>query len=153
MKSLFTFCVLLSLSLISCKVSEKPNFITVENIELQNISAKDVSFKANAIFENKNVIGGTIITDSIQVFADNLWIGNIIAEPFKIPAKDTFSVPLQGNFSTAKLLNQNAGDLLSNVINMFKKRKVDLTLRGDLLFKKGLLKYKYHVDKTNSIKF
>jgi len=153
MKSLFTFFILLSLTLVSCKLTERPKFVLVDKIEIQNISSKEVNFKANAIFENRNTIGGQIITDSIQVFADNVWIGKINTQDFNIPAKDTFSVPLQGHFSTSKLLNQKGGDLLSSVINIFNKRKVELTIRGNLIFKKGLFKYKYHINKTNNIEF
>lgn len=153
MKSLFTFCALLFLLLTSCKITEKPEFLTVEKIEIQNVSTKEVTFKANALFKNKNSIGGQIITDSIQVFADQIWIGNIKAVPFNIPAKDTFVVPLQGHFSTLKLLNKKSEDLLSNVINIFKKQKMEISLKGNLVFKKGLFKYKYKVDKTKSVKF
>ena len=153
MKSLFTFCALLFLTVTSCKVSEKPKFITVNNIEIENLSSEEVTFKADAIFENKNVIGGQIMTDKIDVFVDNTWIGEINAEEFNVPAKDTFAVPLQGHFSTSKLLEQKAGDLLSNVLNIFKSRKLPITFRGDLVFKKGLLKYKYHIDKTNNVRF
>lgn len=151
MKSLFTTVCLLSILIYSCTYNEKPIFISVENIELLKISNKQVTFKANAVFQNKNDIGGELVTDNITVFANNILIGQLKTEQFNVPARDTFTIPLTGHFSAEKILNNKNNDLINNVLSILTSKKIPITFKGNVIFKKGSFSYSYSIDQTNNV--
>ena len=153
MKALFTIFVSLSLFFTSCTVNEKPEYIGVDKVKIESIKNNKITLSANAIFKNKNSFGGTIFSDDIQVFTDDILVGNITATEFNVPKKDTFSVPLRGVFTTDQILEQKAGNLLSKVMNVLSNKKIEIGLKGNLTFKKGPFKYKYAIDKNDTINF
>ncbi|WP_010521029.1 hypothetical protein [Aquimarina agarivorans] len=152
MKVLYTWFSILVFITTSCNYSEKPTFIKVNKINIQNISNDSITFKADALFKNNNDVGGNLITENIDVFADGVLIGQLKTEEFNIPSKDTFAIPLQGKFSIDKILAKDQKDLVNSVLNMLTSKRIPISFKGDLLFKKGPFKYNYRIDQTNKVK-
>jgi len=151
MKSLFTFYILLFLTFTSCTLTEKPTFVSIEDINLDKVSTDEITFDAAAIFKNPNSIGGKISSDVINIYLDSVQVGQLFPSDFTVPAKNEFNVPLKGRLSASKILKKNNGDFLSNILSIIKSKKVAITFKGDIQFKKGFLKHTYHVDETNEI--
>ncbi|WP_010179511.1 hypothetical protein [Aquimarina agarilytica] len=152
MKSLFTYLSIILLLTTSCKYDKKPTFINVEKINIQNINKGSVTFKADAIFKNNNDFGGNLVTENIEVFANSISIGHLQTEEFNIPTQDTFAIPLTGKFSIDKILAKDKNDIINNVLNILSSKKIPISFKGDVLFKKGPFKYTYHIDQTNEVK-
>jgi len=72
MKSLFTFYILLFLTFTSCTLTEKPTFVSIEDINLDKVSTDEITFDAAAIFKNPNSIGGKISSDVINIYLDSV---------------------------------------------------------------------------------
>jgi len=153
MKVLFTIFSVVCILFSSCTVNEKPEYLGVDKVKIESFKDNKITLSANALFKNKNSFGGTIFSDDIQVFTDNILVGNIIATEFNVPKKDTFSVPLTGVFSADQLLDQKAGDLLSKMMNILSNKKIEVGLKGNLTFKKGLFRYNYKIDKNETLNF
>jgi len=147
----FLILVLSGLFVVSCKYKEKPKFLTVDRIELGKVSLKEIDFEADAVFTNGNDIGGKLVTDSIHIYIDNILVGHLKAEEFKVPARDTFMIPLQGKISTSKIFEKKGGGLLNNILSIVQQKKVEVKFEGDIIFKKGPFSYSYKVDKTEKI--
>lgn len=152
MKSLFTFLLVAISTLSSCTLREKPTFVSIEKINLDKVSSEEITFKASAIFKNPNSIGGEISSETIKIFVDSISVGQLYPSNFNVPAKNEFSIPLEGRLSTKKIMGRNSNDLLSNLINIVTSQKVAITFKGDLIFKKGLFKHTYHLNETNDIR-
>lgn len=152
MKSLFTFLLVAISTLSSCTLREKPTFVSIEKINLDKVSSEEITFKASAIFKNPNSIGGEISSETIKIFVDSIPVGQLYPSSFNVPAKNEFSIPLEGRLSTKKIMGRNNNDLLSNLINIVTSQKVAITFKGDLIFKKGLFKHTYHLNETNDIR-
>lgn len=152
MKSLFTFLLVAISTLSSCTLREKPTFVSIEKINLDKVSSEEITFKASAIFKNPNSIGGEISSETIKIFVDSISVGQLYPSSFNVPAKNEFSIPLEGRLSTKKIMGRNNNDLLSNLINIVTSQKVAITFKGDLIFKKGLFKHTYHLNETNDIR-
>lgn len=152
MKSLFTFLLVAISTLSSCTLREKPTFVSIEKINLDKVSSEEITFKASAIFKNPNSIGGEISSETIKIFVDSISVGQLYPSNFNVPAKNEFSIPLEGRLSTKKIMGRNNNDLLSNLINIVTSQKVAITFKGDLIFKKGLFKHTYHLNETNDIR-
>lgn len=152
MKSLFTFLLVAVSILSSCTLREKPTFVSIEKIDLDKVSSKEITFKAAAIFKNPNSIGGEISSETIEIYVDSIQVGQIYPASFSVPAKNEFSIPLEGRLSTEKILERNNNDLLSNLLSIVTSQKVAITFKGNLVFKKGFLKHTYHVNETNDIR-
>lgn len=141
----------MALTSVACKYQEKPKFIRVDRIELGNVSIKEIDFEADAVFTNSNHIGGKLVTENIDVFVDEILVGNLRTKEFKVPARDTFMIPLQGKIATDKIIQKKGQSLLNNILSIVSAKKVKVRFEGDILFKKGPFSYTYKVNQTNEL--
>jgi len=151
MKSVFLFLIVSTLVFSSCKYDVKPEFVRIDRIELGAISLRKMDFEADAIFTNGNDIGGKLSTENIDIYVDETLVGHLKAEEFNVPARDTFSIPLKGVISTSKILEKDDGNILGNILSIVKRKKVDVRLEGDIIFKKGPFSYTYKVNRTDKL--
>lgn len=137
------------LSILSCSVNEKPEFVNVENINVEESTSKHITITADALFMNPNDIGGHLQTDEIKVYINDNQLATISTESFEVPAKKEFSIPLKAKIPTDSIFsNKNIGKLLGSI---FKKR-VKVQYRGDIVYKVFGFSYTYNIDKTEHIK-
>jgi len=141
----------MALTSVACKYQEKPKFIRVDRIELGNVSIKEIDFEADAVFTNSNHIGGKLVTENIDVFVDEILVGNLRTKEFNVPARDTFMIPLQGKIATDKIIQKKGQSLLNNILSIVSAKKVNVRFEGDILFKKGPFSYTYKVNQTNEL--
>lgn len=141
----------MALTSVACKYQEKPKFIRVDRIELGNVSIKEIDFEADAVFANNNHIGGKLVTQNIDVFVDEILVGNLRTKEFNVPARDTFMIPLQGKIATDKIIQKKGQSLLNNILSIVRAKKVNVRFEGDILFKKGPFSYTYKVNQTNEL--
>ena len=134
---------------ISCKVTDKPEFIKVENIKVLESSSKFITVTADAFFLNPNSISGQLKTDGIKVIVNNNELASVTSESFKVPARKEFSIPLQAKIPTDSLLsNKNLSSLLGSFLN--KKMKVQYL--GEIKYKVLGFSHTYKVDRTEDVK-
>ena len=134
---------------ISCKVTDKPEFIKVENIKVLESSSKFITITADAYFLNPNSISGQLKTDGIKVIVNNNELASVTSESFKVPARKEFSIPLQAKIPTDSLLsNKNLSSLLGSFLN--KKMKVQYL--GEIKYKVLGFSHTYKVDRTEDVK-
>lgn len=132
-KSILPF-VLLFLA-VSCKLKEKPEFIAIKKVAVVHADLKTVQLKAEAVFMNNNHLGGTLHTDNIDVFVDEILIAKVSSEEFKVPSQDEFVVPLIVNFNTSKLVESKKNDLLGALLKQFLNKTVNVRFKGELSYK------------------
>jgi len=92
MKKLILLSIIL-ITIVSCKVNEKPEFLRVENIKVLESTREHITLKADAFFMNNNNVSGQLQTDEIKVFVNGNEMANVSSENFKVPAKKEFSIP------------------------------------------------------------
>lgn len=149
MKILFLLGILCTF--INCTYNEKPQFIRVDSINVGTISTKTVNFKANAVFANSNTIGGKLATENIDIIVNEEVLGHLKAKEFQVPARDTFSIPLEGKILTSKILSKSGQGLLGDILSIIQEKKVTIGFKGTIQFKKGPFTYNYLVDKTEEV--
>lgn len=134
---------------ISCKVTEKPEFIKVENIKVLKSTSKFITITADAFFLNPNNISGQLKTDGIKVIVNNSELASVTSESFKVPAKKEFSIPLQAKIPTDSLLsNKNLSSLLGSFLN----NKLKVQYIGEIKYKVLGFSHTYKVDRTENVK-
>ena len=134
---------------LSCSVSEKPEFLYVENIKVQESTSKYITFTADAFFINPNDIGGELKTDEIKVFVNDNEMATVSTESFEVPAKKEFSIPLKAIIPTDSIFsNKNLGRLLNSLFN----KKIKVQYKGDIIYKVLGFSYTYNIDKTENVK-
>ncbi len=153
MKWVSLFLIISSLLLSSCKYNEKPEFVRLDRIELGEMSIQTVNFEVDAVFTNGNDIGGKLVTENIDLYVDNVLVGNFKTEEFNVPARDTFLIPLKGKIRTDKILKRKKSDMLNQILAIVNSKKVTVRLEGDIVFKKGPFSHTYKVNKTDQIAF
>jgi hypothetical protein len=145
----FIILFLLTSLFYNCKVKEKPEFINVKNISVIEATSTEVSLTADAIFNNPNHIGGTLETDGIEVYVNGIKTVTVSSEAFKVPARDTFSVPLLVKIPTSKIINSNSiGGLLNSILS----KKVNVQYKGVLKYKVLGFSHTYNIDETKDVK-
>lgn len=141
---------ILFLMLTSC-VSKKIEYQKVENIKVLELSSKEITLSADAIFKNPNILGGKVIPDNIVVYVDDKEVTTVESTEFKVPAVKDFAVPLKVTIPFDKLPGNNGGGILGVLLNgLTKSHKV--TLKGDLNYKVAGFKSTYKIDYTEELK-
>jgi len=141
----------LSVTLLSCEVTEKPEFIKVNSVEIIDTSLSNFTMLAKLQFKNKNSIGGTLQANDIHVFVDSINVATINSELFDIPKKSEFELPLEATIPFSKVYENNKKDLLSNIINIISSKKVSILYKGEVRYKLGAFSYDYPLNYSQEI--
>jgi len=147
-KRLLMFSLTLTL-FFNCSFTKKPEFVRLENIEVIDSNSKTITIKAEALFINKNDVGGTLKTDDLKVYLNDLELASVISDEFDVPRRKNFTIPLTVKIATASLTSdKNLGSLLGSLLTQSLK-----------LHYKGAIKYKimgysstYTVDEIQDVK-
>jgi len=148
------FVILLTIALIivSCSVSEKPQFINVENVHVVRADMDSVILTADANFHNPNDISGTLASDDLMVLINDIEMAKVTSIPFKVPANKDFTIPLTVSMETKKVLEEQGGSLLGGILNTIMQKKLKVQYKGNIKYKVLGFSHSYPVDKTEEIK-
>ncbi|WP_445738629.1 LEA type 2 family protein [Mariniflexile sp.] len=134
---------------LNCSVIEKPEFVGVENIKVLESTSAYITFTADALFINPNIIRGKLQTDDIKVYINDREMAKVSVESFNVPAKKEFSIPLKAQVPTDSVFNDNN---LSGLIGTFLTKKLKVQYKGDINYKILGFSHIYAVDETEEVK-
>ncbi|AXT50128.1 hypothetical protein D1818_04515 [Aquimarina sp. BL5] len=137
--------------IISCSTSKKPEFKYITNIDVKNISIRNVTIKADAVFNNPNNLKGKLSIDDIHIFVDNIDVGTTSSKEFDVPSKKEFTIPLEGTFSLSKIYEENKNNLLSSVLKMMQTDSLLIQYKGNIKYHFGNFSYPYKIDKEQKV--
>ncbi len=99
----------------NCTVTEKPEFVGLENIKVVNSNAQSITLKADALFINPNDVGGVLKTDNLKVYINNTQVAKVVSDEFNVPSKKNFIIPLIVAVATDSILDKKSlGGLLGS---------------------------------------
>ena len=146
----FTLLLLIVLTT-SCTIKQKPEFIKIDGIQLVDANSKTLTLKAEALFNNPNDVGGRLNTEGVNVFVNDILMGVVRAEEFKVPANKDFRVPLQIEVNTKDLLKKDQNGFLGGLLNSVFNRTLKVKYEGVIQFKAFSFSYSYPINKTETI--
>ena len=133
----------------ACNVKEKPEFIGVKNIKIEDADRLTVDIKADAVFNNPNDIGGKLSTESIKVYVNDVEMATLVSDEFKVPSKEEFTIPLEVSIPTDSIIsNKSIGGLLGSLLS----QKLKVQYKGDIKYKVLGFSHTYNIDKTEDVK-
>jgi hypothetical protein len=135
--------------LFNCSVTEKPEFVGLEKVQVLNTTSQFITLSADAVFINKNDVGGRLKTDDLKVYINDTEVATIVSDEFDVPSKEQFKIPLTVAVSTDSLTNNKSlGGLLSSLIS----QRLKVTYKGDIEY--NILGYSssYTVDESQELK-
>ncbi|MHA7058989.1 LEA type 2 family protein [Aquimarina sp. M1] len=138
--------------IISCSVSRKPEFKYISNIEVKNVSMRNVTLKADAIFHNPNNLSGKLSLNDIHIFVDNIDMGTISSQSFDVPPKREFIIPIEGKVSLSKIYSEYKNNLLGSVLKIVQTDSLLVHYKGNILYNFGSFSYPYNIDKEQKIR-
>ncbi len=150
MKKLLLLLTILTVTT-SCSVSKKPKFKHITNIDVKNVSMRNVTLKADAVFDNPNHLRGKLSIDDIHVFVDNIDVGLISSKEFNVPTKEEFTIPLEGTFSLSKIYNKNKNNILGSVLKMVQTDSLNIQYKGNIKYHLGSFSFPYEIDKQQKV--
>lgn len=136
--------------LVSCKFNETPEFVSVSAIEITDYTSEKITLNSDLVFNNPNHLGGVLQANDIKVFVNNIDMGNINSEDFKIPPQTTFTVPIEFEFSYKDIF-KDPENLLQNVLNAVTEKKIEVKYIGKLTYKLNVFSYDYPLDYSQEI--
>jgi len=148
MKKLIILSTLI-ITFVSCSVKEKPEFLRVENIKVDESTSKTITITADAFFNNPNDVGGELKTDEIKVLINGNEMASVSTESFDVPAKKEFSIPLRAEVPTDSLFSDKS---LSGLLGSIFSKKLEVQYKGDIIYKAFGFSYSYAVDETEDVK-
>ncbi|MBT7850720.1 MAG: hypothetical protein P8M66_03070 [Flavobacteriaceae bacterium] len=146
----FTLLLLIVLTT-ACAIKQKPEFIKIDGIQLVDANSKTLTLKAEALFNNPNDVGGRLNTEGVNVFVNDILMGVVRAEEFKVPANKDFRVPLQIEVNTKDLLKKDQNGFLGGLLNSVLNRTLKVKYEGVIQFKAFSFSYSYPINKTETI--
>ena len=136
----------------SCSLTKQPVFVKIDNVKVMHFSSDTLRLKAVAFFENPNNVGGKISTDEMKVIVNGVEVAEVFSDEFRVPAKNTFQIPLYANILTKDILKGFKTGLLSGLINTVLAKKIMIRIKGNLQYDVYAFKKEFLVDKTEEIK-
>ncbi len=112
---------------------------------------RNITLKADAIFNNPNSLQGTLSIEDIHVFVDNIDVGTISSQEFDVPAQSEFAIPLEGTFSLSKIYEENKNTLLGSVLKVIQTDSLDIQYKGIIRYHLGDFSYPYTIDKYKKV--
>ena len=133
----------------NCKVTEKPEFISLENIKVVDSNIGTITLSADANFINPNDLGGNLKTDNMKVYINGTEVANFETKNFEVPSNKNFTIPLKVAVATDSIINnKNIGGLLGSLIS----QRLKVRFKGEIDYKVFGYSSSYSVDKTQNIK-
>ncbi|MBT8245829.1 MAG: hypothetical protein HKP48_04715 [Winogradskyella sp.] len=148
MKKLMLFFLFFIL-LFNCTVTEKPEFVGVDNIKILDSNSKTITLSANVIFKNPNDVGGTLETENLNVYINEIEVARFNTESFSVPKKAEFKIPLTVAVSTDSIIDKNS---IEGFIGSLFSQKLKVQYKGEIDYKVLGYSSTYIVDKTQDIK-
>ncbi len=135
----------------ACTLSKKPKFKYIDNLVVKNVSMRDITLKADAVFNNPNSLKGKLSIDDIHVFVDNIDVGTISSQEFEVPSESEFSIPLEGTFSLSKIYEENKNSLLGSVLKVIQTDSLNIQYKGTIKYHLGSFSYPYKIEKEQKV--
>ena len=132
----------------NCTVTEKPEFISLENIKVVDSNIETITLNADANFINPNDLGGNLKTDNMKVYINETEVANFETKNFEVPSSKNFTIPLKVAVATDSIINKNIGGLLGSLIS----QRLKVRFKGEIDYKVFGYSSSYSVDKTQNIK-
>ncbi len=132
-----------------CKVTEKPEFVGLENLLIRDGSKDLIMVSADAHFRNPNSVGGTLKTDGIKIFINDVEMATIVSDEFEVPAASDFKIPLNAGIPSDSLFsNKSIGGLIGSLFS----ESIKVRYKGEITYKVFGFKYNYPIDTTDDVK-
>ncbi len=142
------YYALLSILLISCKLSEKPEYKALENITIEEINNKVITVSAEALYFNPNHIGGSVKKIDIDLYMDGVKLSKVNTQSFEINSQENFRVPLKAQIPHSKLFGTSGKQILGNLLNAALNKTVKINYKGAITLDLGAIDYDYTLDET-----
>ena len=135
--------------LFNCSITEKPEFVKLDNIVVVDSNSRNITLSADAFFINKNDVGGTLKTDDLKVYINDTEVATVISEEFDVPRKKNFTIPLTVSVATDSLIDKKSlGGLLGSLIS----QRLKVHYKGDIKYKIMGYSSTYSVDEIQDVK-
>lgn len=140
----FTFTLLFN-----CSFTQKPEFVRLDSIDVIDSNSKYITLKADALFLNKNDVGGTLKTDELKVYINDLELASVISDEFDVPKRERFTIPLTVRVAIEDITdNNNLGSLLGSLLT----QSLKVHFKGDIKYKIMGYASTYSVDEIKDVK-
>ncbi|WP_229719393.1 LEA type 2 family protein [Winogradskyella schleiferi] len=135
--------------LFNCSVTEKPEFVKLDNIQVVDSNSKNITLKADAFFLNKNDVGGTLKTDDLKVYINELEVASVMSDEFDVPKRENFTIPLTVNVPTDSIISdKNLGSLLGSLLS----QSLKVHYKGEIKYRIMGYSSTYTVDEIQDVK-
>ncbi|MEH1008148.1 MULTISPECIES: hypothetical protein [Winogradskyella] len=135
--------------LFNCSFTKKPEFVRLEDFEVVDSNSKNITIRAEALFLNKNDVGGTLKTDDLKVYINELELASVVSEEFDVPKREKFTIPLTIKVETDSFTNdKNLGSLLGSLI----LQKLKVHIKGEIKYKIMGYSSTYSIDEIQDVK-
>ncbi|MBL4745100.1 MAG: hypothetical protein JKY08_01905 [Flavobacteriaceae bacterium] len=145
------YIVFLFLGLVSCTVSEVPEFVGIENVVLQKFDGEEIELVASLKFLNPNSLGGSLKCKNIKVLVNDLNVGVLSSEVFDVPSKSEFTVPLVAKIPYHELFKSSPENLLKNLLSVVLEQQIRVKYSGHISYTFGKLNFDYPLEFSDTI--
>ncbi|TXE17434.1 LEA type 2 family protein [Psychroserpens burtonensis] len=144
--------LIVTMSILSCAVKEKPIFKGIEDIKVVDSNSRLITLTATVLFENPNDLGGSLKSDAISIYVNDIKLAKLSSESFDVPERKEFTIPLKVDISTDSILKMRGTDAIGSLLNSLINKQIKVQYKGDLIYKTFGFSYTYPIDETEMVK-
>lgn len=149
----YLLCSLLLISLFSsCRTLKDPVFDGIESVSVGEVGLDSSFITLNLKYYNPNSSGAKLTSASGSAWMENSYLGNFsVDSTVRIPARDSFRIPVK--------LSVDMKKLLKNSITLLLKKEVIIRIEGEAragrngLYKRFPVKYEGRQDVSQLMNF
>ena len=114
--------------LFACSSPKQPEFQSIANPKVIQLSMKKTHIEVDVVLNNPNGVGVDITKMEVDIFVNNVHIGKTTqTHEAIIPADSNFNLPLKFEFSPKEVLNIGS---LGGLLGALKDKKVKMKYKG-----------------------
>ncbi len=135
-------------TIVACKKDIEPSFQRLENIDFNRKDGK-MQIAADVVMYNPNSVGITVSKSTFDIQINEKNIGNVVQTiPFKVKAKQEFSIPIKYIFEPDEVLKNL---FLGGLGSMFRSKEAQLKIKGTVTIKAVKKEFKVPVKASKVI--
>lgn len=150
------FCSILFLLVIifACTPITEPTFERIANVEVLDVSTKQLRVNADMILMNNNSFALDLSSAEIKVIVDDIELADFVQNfDTSMPAKSEFEMPMEIEMKLERLYDRDPLGALTKGLKILSEKKLDVQFLGKIHVGKGMTKIPVAIDRMETIVF
>jgi len=122
----------------------------MSDIQVQNLSLKNVTLESKLIYHNPNLIGATVVNANTDISVNGINVGRVEQnQKIDVPANSDFELPIVISFPPKDIFKSKG--LLRSALQVISNEKADVVYKGMMTIRVAGVEFNIPVDYEDEV--